>query len=104
MILASLEIENYKQYAGLHCINFPEQGMVAITGPNGAGKTTLFEAIEWCLYGPRTIPHAAIPPHGGVGMTRVSVTLQDPHDGRRYIVKRTLRSRLTTASARRGFG
>ena len=35
-----------------HCIDFPEQGMVAITGPNGAGKTTLFEAIEWCLYGP----------------------------------------------------
>ena len=41
MILAAVEIENYKQYAGSHCIDFPEQGMVAITGPNGAGKTTL---------------------------------------------------------------
>ena len=61
MILAAVEIENYKQYAGSHCIDFPEQGMVAITGPNGAGKTTLFEAIEWCLYGPRTIPHAIDP-------------------------------------------
>jgi DNA repair protein SbcC/Rad50 len=99
MILAALEIENYKQYAGSHCIDFPEQGMVAITGPNGAGKTTLFEAIEWCLYGPRTIPHASIPPHGGVGSTRVSVTLQDPHDGRRYVVKRTLRNGVSAAEA-----
>ena len=99
MILAAVEIENYKQYAGSHCIDFPEQGMVAITGPNGAGKTTLFEAIEWCLYGPRTIPHASIPPHGGVGATRVSVTLQDPHDGRRYVVKRTLRNGVSAAEA-----
>jgi exonuclease SbcC len=99
MILAAVEIENYKQYAGSHCIDFPEQGMVAITGPNGAGKTTLFEAIEWCLYGPRTIPHATIPPHGGVGMTRVQVTLQDPHDGRRYVVKRTLRNGVSSAEA-----
>jgi exonuclease SbcC len=99
MILAAVEIENYKQYAGSHCIDFPEQGMVAITGPNGAGKTTLFEAIEWCLYGPRTIPHATIPPHDGVGMTRVHVTLQDPHDGRRYVVKRTLRNGVSSADA-----
>jgi DNA repair protein SbcC/Rad50 len=99
MILAAVEIENYKQYAGSHCIEFPEQGMVAITGPNGAGKTTLFEAIEWCLYGPRTIPHASIPPHEGVGTTRVSVTLQDPHDGSRHVVKRTLRNGLSSAEA-----
>jgi DNA repair protein SbcC/Rad50 len=99
VILAAVEIENYKQYAGSHCIDFPEQGMVAITGPNGAGKTTLFEAIEWCLYGPRTIPHASIPPHGGVGATRVSVTLQDPHGGGRYVVKRTLRNGVSSAEA-----
>jgi DNA repair protein SbcC/Rad50 len=99
MILAAVEIENYKQYAGSHCIDFPEQGMVAITGPNGAGKTTLFEAIEWCLYGPHTIPHASIPPHDGVGSTLVRVTLQDPHDGRRYVVKRTLRKGVSAAEA-----
>jgi exonuclease SbcC len=99
MILAAVEIENYKQYAGSHCIDFPEQGMVAITGPNGAGKTTLFEAIEWCLYGPRTIPHASIPPHGGVGATRVTVTLQDPHGGGRHVVKRTLRNGVSSAEA-----
>ncbi len=98
MILASLEIENYKQYVGCHEIDFPEQGMVAITGPNGAGKTTLFEAIEWCLYGPRSIALATIPPHGGVGRTRVRVTLQGP-DGRRHVIQRVLRNGLTSAEA-----
>ena len=99
MILAAIEIENYKQYAGSHRVEFPEHGMVAITGPNGAGKTTLFEAIEWCLYGPRTIALGTIPPHGGVGMTRVRVTLQDPHDGRRHVVQRTLRNGISSAEA-----
>jgi DNA repair protein SbcC/Rad50 len=92
MILAAIEIENYKQYAGTHHIEFPQQGMVAITGPNGAGKTTLFEAIEWCLYAPRTIPLPTIPPHGGIGKSVVRVTLEDPQDGRRYVVERELRA------------
>jgi DNA repair protein SbcC/Rad50 len=99
MILAALEIENYKQYAGAHRIEFPEQGMVAVTGPNGAGKTTLFEAIEWCLYGPRTIPLATIPPHGGIGKTTVRVLLEDPQDGRRYVVERELRANGASTQA-----
>ncbi len=99
MILAAIVLENYKQYAGAHRIEFPEQGIVAITGPNGAGKTTLFEAIEWCLYGPYSIRLGDIPPHGGEGHTRVSITLQDPKDGRRFVVERKLRRGATTAEA-----
>lgn len=101
MILAAIELENYKQYSGNHLIEFPEQGMIAITGPNGAGKTTLFEAIEWCLYGPRTIPLATIPPHGGVGSTVVRLTLEDPNDGVRHVVQRVLRNGLTSAEVYR---
>jgi exonuclease SbcC len=97
MIICSLEIENYKQYAGHHLIDFPEQGIVSVTGPNGAGKTTLFESIEWALYNPNTIPLATIPPHEGVGNTVVRVTLQDPVDGVRYVVQRELRRRSTQA-------
>lgn len=97
MILAAIELDNYKQYAGFHRIEFPEQGMVAITGPNGVGKTTLFEAIEWCLYGPRTIPLSTIPPHGGVGKTTVRVILESPGEGRRYVVERELRPSGTRA-------
>lgn len=99
MILAAIEIENYKQYAGTHRIEFPEQGMVAITGPNGSGKTTLFEAIEWCLYGPHSIRLADIPPHGGVGNTLVRLTLQDANSGRRFVVERGLRKGATSAEA-----
>ncbi len=97
MIVAALEIENYKHYRGSHRIEFPEQGIVAVTGPNGAGKTTLFEAIEWCLYCPRTIPQATVPPHDGVGRTVVTVTLEDIDDGKRYCVQRELRSAGTQA-------
>lgn len=97
MIIAALEIENYKQYLGSHRIEFPEHGIVAVTGPNGAGKTTLFEAIEWCLYCPRSIPQASVPPHEGVGRTVVRVTLQDLEDGKRYCVQRELRSSGTQA-------
>ncbi len=97
MIICSLEIDNYKQYAGKHLIDFPEQGIVSVTGPNGAGKTTLFEAIEWALYNPNSIPLATIPPHAGVGHTTVRVTLEDPTDGVRYVVQRELRRRTTQA-------
>ncbi|HYO92432.1 MAG TPA: SMC family ATPase, partial [Pyrinomonadaceae bacterium] len=92
-----MEIENYKQYAGHHLIDFPEQGIVSVTGPNGAGKTTLFEAIEWALYNPNAIPLATIPPHDGVGHTTVRVTLQDPVDGAQYVVQRELRKKATRA-------
>ncbi|MDQ2655640.1 MAG: AAA family ATPase, partial [Chloroflexota bacterium] len=97
MIICSLEIDNYKQYAGKHLIDFPEQGIVSVTGPNGAGKTTLFEAIEWALYNPKAIPLVTIPPHEGVGHTTVRVTLEDPVDGVRYVVQRELRRRTTQA-------
>ncbi len=101
MIICSLEIDNYKQYAGHHLIDFPEQGIISVTGPNGAGKTTLFEAIEWALYNPNAIPLATIPPHEGVGHTVVRVTLEDPVDGVRYVVQRELRRRSTQAEVYR---
>ena len=101
MILSAIEIENYKQYAGCHRVEFPEQGLVAVTGPNGAGKTTLFEAIEWCLYCPRQIPLASVPPHGGSGHTTVRLTLHDPLEDQRYVVERKLRGSSTQAEVYR---
>lgn len=93
MILVELEIENYKQYAGHQLIEFPSEGAVGIIGDNGAGKTTLFEAIEWCLYNPREIPNDELPPRGGVGDTKVKLTLEDPRDQVRYVIERTRRRR-----------
>jgi len=97
VILAELHLENYKQYAGEHRIEFPPQGIVAVIGANGVGKTTLFEAIEWCLYNPREIENAEVPPRGGVGRTLVRVVLEDPRDGVRYVVERGLKRGVTTA-------
>ena len=99
MIIVELEIENYKQFAGTHRIAFPRDGAVAVIGHNGAGKTTLFEAIEWALYGPRSIAAADIRPRQGTGdAPAVRVTLQTA-DGRIYQVERRFRGRSKSAEA-----
>jgi exonuclease SbcC len=97
MILVRVELENYKQYAGSHTVEFPEGGVVAVIGANGVGKTTLFEAIEWCLYNPREIANEEVPPHNGTGATRVALTLADPETGERWVVERRLKKRGTDA-------
>ena len=97
MILAALRIQDYKQFAGEHFILPDSQGIIAIVGANGSGKTTLFEAIEWCLYGPRTISNADVFPRGREGKPLVQVTLEHPTDGRRYVIERRLRGKSMQA-------
>ncbi|HEY7034637.1 MAG TPA: SMC family ATPase, partial [Thermomicrobiales bacterium] len=97
MILVELELEDYKQFAGVHRFTPPPQGIVGVIGPNGAGKTTLFEAIEWCLYNPRDIVAEEIPPRGRAGKPRVKVVLQDAHEGIRYVIERTLKRGVSNA-------
>jgi exonuclease SbcC len=98
MILASLTIRDYKQFAGEHTFEPDRQGITAVIGPNGAGKTTLFEAIEWCLYGPRSISNADVLPRGLGGMPLVRITLEEPRTGKRFVVERRLsRSKVMQA-------
>ena len=49
MILNTLRLANYKQYATLS-LDFRE-GLVGVIGKNGAGKSTIFDAILYCLFG-----------------------------------------------------
>ncbi|MDQ2682147.1 MAG: AAA family ATPase, partial [Chloroflexota bacterium] len=92
MILVDVEIENYKQFAGTQRFTPGPNGVVGIIGTNGAGKSTLFEAIEWCLYGPREIRSDEIPPRGDEGRRpRVRVRLQHPTTSATYEIERTLR-------------
>ena len=98
MILAGLTIRDYKQFAGEHQFEPERQGIMAVIGPNGAGKTTLFEAIEWCLYGPRSIANSDVFPRGTGGQPLVRIVLEDPASGRRIVVERRLsRSKIMQA-------
>lgn len=97
MILAEVEIQDYKQFHGLHTFTPPAEGIVAIIGHNGAGKTTLFEAIEWCLFQPRSIAAADVPTRGQAANPRVKVILHDPATDVRYVITRRLKRGTATA-------
>ncbi len=97
MILTRLDIENFKRYRGEHSIEIPAQATIGVIGENGAGKTTLFEAIEWCLYSPRSLAPADIRPRGVTGHTTVTVYLESVDGSARYAVQRILK-RTPTAS------
>ncbi|CAN5784700.1 DNA double-strand break repair ATPase Rad50 [soil metagenome] len=91
MILTRIQIENYKQYQGSHDIEVPAQATIGVIGENGTGKTTLFEAIEWCLYSPRTTSPADIRPRGFTGHTTVTVHLESADSTKHFIVERVLK-------------
>jgi exonuclease SbcC len=91
VILAELELEDFKQYAGTHHFEPSADGVIGIIGANGVGKTTLFEAIEWCLYQPRSISSEEVFPRGKAGKPRVKLVLQDLENDIRYVIERTLR-------------
>ena len=46
--LKSIELENFKSYAGYQSIG-PFKNFQAIIGPNGAGKSNLMDAISFVL-------------------------------------------------------
>lgn len=55
MKLLSLELENFRQFAGQQRIDFAPGGedrnVTLVYGSNGAGKTTLLNAFTWLFYG-----------------------------------------------------
>jgi exonuclease SbcC len=97
VILAELEIDDFKQFAGNHRFEPSPDGIIGVIGQNGVGKTTLFEAIEWCLYQPREISNDEVWPRGRVAKPRVKVVLHDLESDVRYVVERTLRRGGATA-------
>ena len=98
MILLELEIENYKQFQGIHLFTPTPEGVVGIIGANGAGKTTLFEAIEWCLYQPTAIKSNEIPPRGDPNRRpRVRIRFANPLTKATWEIERKLGK--TSASA-----
>jgi exonuclease SbcC len=50
MRITKIEIENFRNYFGLHTFDL-EKEITIIYGDNGFGKSSFFDAIEWCLTG-----------------------------------------------------
>lgn len=98
MNLVALEVEDYRQFAGIHRFTPGQQSMAAIIGPNGSGKTTLFESIEWCLYNPSYIRNEDIRPRVVGGKPRVKVILEHPLTGELWEIERELGLRTISAS------
>ncbi len=105
MKLERITLENFRQYYGRQHLNFAkakERRVTVIHGVNGAGKTSLFLAINWCLYGKSVdnvkvidnvgelISKEAINRAGVGECVRAVVELAFLHDGRRYVVRRSL--------------
>lgn len=54
MLLRKIIMENFRQFNGVHEINFStdkEKNVTLILGDNGSGKTTIAQAFHWCFYG-----------------------------------------------------
>ncbi len=57
MLIKSIELENFRIFAGKNHIDFstdPVKNVTIVMGDNGSGKTTLAQAFFWCLYGTTT--------------------------------------------------
>jgi exonuclease SbcC len=98
VIITKLTLENYKQYRGEHVFPIAEDATIGVVGANGVGKTTIFEAIEWCLYNPRSIQNTSIRPRGTGGEIRVVVELATSDGAQVYEVERILKRSTTQAA------
>lgn len=98
MNLVEIEIQDFKQFHGVHHFQPGEHTMAAIIGPNGVGKTTLFEALEWALYGTSSSKNAELRNRFLKGSPRVKVTLEHPRTGDRFEVERELKGNSANAA------
>lgn len=57
MLIKSIELSNFRIFAGNQTIDFSTdriKNVTVIMGNNGSGKTTFAQAFSWCLYGTTT--------------------------------------------------
>ncbi len=100
MRLKSIELANYRKYAELGPIEFPD-GLLGVFGSNGSGKSTLVEAVAWALYGnaaART-DRAEIKRQGAGPLDPCRVILELEHGGSEYRVVREMKGRSLSADA-----
>lgn len=99
MKLASIKIENFRQFHGAHTMNLDTHdasNVIVIHGENGAGKTTLLNAFKWCFYGQTDFDsrsenllneRAIFEAEAGAKLT-MAVTVEFENDGMHYTAAR----------------
>ena len=97
MILNTLRLVNYKQYAALS-LDFRE-GLVGIIGKNGAGKSTIFEAILYCLFGRDESNKSLVRSAFADSKANVELTLDFTIGESLYRVKREFRGKALAVGA-----
>lgn len=97
MILNTLRLSNYKQYASL-TLDFRE-GLVGVIGKNGAGKSTIFEAILYCLFGKDESNKSLVRSSFADGKANVELVLDFTIGESSYSVKREFRGRAMAVGA-----
>lgn len=98
MLIKSIEISNFRIFAGTQKVEFsvdPDKNVTVIMGDNGSGKTTFAQAFSWCLYETTTFKRAndllsfTVRDELLVGQTAtVKVTLTLIHNGTEYKITR----------------
>ena len=98
MLIKSIDIENFRIFAGKQHIEFStdaNSNVTLIMGDNGAGKTTFAQAFSWCLYGTTTFKKQdellsiTVRNKLDIGKeSRVKVSLTLVHNGREYSILR----------------
>jgi exonuclease SbcC len=97
MLLSTLRLRNYKQYAALD-LEFRE-GLVGVIGKNGAGKSTIFEAILYCLFGRDEGNKAHVRSVFADGKSPVELELSFSLGEALYRVRRDFRGKALTVGA-----
>lgn len=88
MKFLSIEIENFRQYAGKQMIEFSQdkdKNFTIIKGANGAGKTNLLSAIYWCFYNDEETSYSKYKDNKSLGILNESIVESMP-DGERIRV------------------
>ncbi|MBR2803898.1 MAG: AAA family ATPase [Eggerthellaceae bacterium] len=111
MLIKSIELENFRIFAGKNHVDFStdsEKNVTIIMGDNGSGKTTLAQAFFWCLYGTTAFKKAddllsfPVRDEMEVGKLKtVKVTLVLIHNGREYRISRSQEYRKDSATTLR---
>lgn len=101
MRLLSIEIENFRQFSGLHVMDLDVQvadnkNVIVIHGENGSGKTTLLNAFKWCFYGQtdfdsqneKLLNERSVVAADAGGRIEMAVRVEFEHEGLRHTAKR----------------